>query len=181
LFAGDVIERFPVIIKNGLNAVLIIGLMVFNFSYHVLALHNSGSFAYVAGQKNKADFLHVFVDDLRVKEYIQESLHPDERVQFLWDGRGYYCDSRCVADTEQSAAVILTTDSPKPEKLAQDFRDNGISYLMLSKSDANFFIASHDPNGYHRDAWDYFNNIFLPVCGRSVLRDGGMELYELVC
>jgi len=181
LFAGAVIEKFPSMLRNVLKFSLISGLLIFNLVYQTLTLRNSGAFGYIAGQNSAVEFLRLFVDDYSVKQYIQETFSSDERALFLWDGRGYYCDERCIADTEQSIAVGLALDSPAPEELSEELRGNGITHLMLSSSDADFFIKFHDPAGFHGDAWDYYRNVFLPTCGRSVFRDGGMELFEIDC
>jgi hypothetical protein len=181
LFAGEVLERFSKFPGYALKYSLIAGLLVFNLAYQGLTLRNSGAFGYIAGQKPGTEILQLFVDDYSVKQYIQETLAPDERALFLWDGRGYYCDERCIADTEQSIAVGLALGSPIPEDLSGDLRRRGITHLMLSSSDADFFIGSHDPEGFHRSAWDYYKNSFLPACGKSVFRDGGMELFEITC
>lgn len=181
LFAGDVLGRFPKRTGNALKFSLISGMMIVSLVYHSLTLQKSGAFEYIAGQRPAGDFLQMFVDDYSVKQYILASLPPQERALFLWDGRGYYCDARCIADTEQSLAVGLAADSPDPMELSQRLRRDGITHLMLSSSDASFFIIGHDPDGFHRHAWDYYQNIFLPACGQSVFKDGGMELFRIDC
>jgi hypothetical protein len=113
--------------------------------------------------------------------YIQGALKPDAKVQFLWDGRNYYCGSRCIPDDEQSTAVSLAFNFPAPQELAHDLREKGITHLMLSKPDADWFITYHDPHRIHQDALVYFENIFFPSCGKSIYKDGGMELFEITC
>lgn len=181
LFAGDVIERFPKVPGNVLKIVFITGLMVYNFVFQVVTFRNSRAIDYIAGQRSSDDLLHLFVEDYGVKQYIQEELDPDERALFLWDGRGYYCDERCIADTEQAMAVGLALDSPPPEELSQKLLNMGITHLMFSANDAGFFIRLHDPEGLHRSAREYYLEKFLPTCGRSVFKDGGMELFEIDC
>lgn len=181
LFAGHVIERFPKWAGNALKLSLVSGVIIVSLVYHTLTLKNGGAFAYVTGQKSAEAFLELFVDDYSVKRYIQASLPLQERALFLWDGRGYYCDSRCIADTEQSLAVGLAAGSPDPVELSRRLRRDGVTYLMLSSSDAGFFITGHDPDGFHRRAWDYYQNVFLPACGQSVFKDGGMELFRIDC
>jgi hypothetical protein len=119
--------------------------------------------------------------DFRAIQFAHESLADDEKVLLLWDGRRYYCDSRCVADDEQSTAVRLAFGTPAPQELAKHLRKSGITHLMLSKPDANWFITYHDPRGTHRGALDYFTNIFFPICGKTIYRDGGMQLFKITC
>ena len=181
LFAGDITERMPALLKNALKYMLITGLLIYNIIYQTLVLWNSGAFSYIAGQKYAAEFLQVFVEDYRMKQFIEDEIDPTERVIFLWDGRGYYCASRCIPDSEHSAAVGLTIGSPDPTDLARELSDKHITHLMLSMTDANFAIYFHDPNELHRHALDYYKSKFLPVCGEIIFKDGGMELYEITC
>ena len=181
ILAGSVVERLPVLLKSSLKILLIIGLMTFNLVYQILVLNNSGAFSYIAGQKPTTEFLALFADDFSVKQYIQEMLDPADRALFLWDGRGYYCDSRCIPDNGQAAAVGLAVGSPLPQELAHSLRQNGVTYLMLSRTDVDWFIEYHDPHEYHRSALDYYESIFLPACGKSVYKDDGMELFKVTC
>lgn len=181
ILAGAVLDRWPPFLKHALRLTLIAGLAILSFVYQITVMQNSGTFAYVTGQASSDDILQTFVDDYRVKQFIQQSLTPEERALFLWDGRGYYCDARCIPDHDQSLAVRLTLQSPPPEQLAQDLRSDGITHLMLSSTDADWFIQHHDPNEYHRMAMQYYREQFLPACGKSIYKDEGMELFEIVC
>jgi hypothetical protein len=181
LIASAVIEQVPLMLKSALKFILIVGLLIFNLVYQTLILQKSGMFSYVVGQKTTAEILQLFVEDYGMKQFIQEHVDPAENVLFLWDGRGYYCDSRCIPDSEHSAAVSLTTNMPQPTDLAQQLKNRQITYLMLSSTDTNFAIDYHDPNGFHLRALDYYNNIFLPACGKSVFKDGAMELFHITC
>jgi 4-amino-4-deoxy-L-arabinose transferase-like glycosyltransferase len=181
ILAGSVIERAPSLVRNLLKLVLIIGLFIVSLVYQFLVLRNSGTFSYVAAKTSPETFLTLFVDDFGVKQYIQDSLDPSARVFFLWDGRGYYCDSRCIPDDEQSHVVKLALGSPSPTRLAQSLRSEGITHLMLHRTDANWFIQYHDPLGNHRQALQYFEKQFLPACATSVYKDSGTELYEITC
>jgi hypothetical protein len=114
-------------------------------------------------------------------QHIQETLTGDERALFLWDGRSYYCDSRCIPDDEQSTAVLLTIDSPSPYELADGLKEKGVTHLMVNFTDAEWFINLHDPNNYHRQAFDYWTNVFIPACGKSIYMHNDIELFEIIC
>lgn len=122
ILAGSVLERLHPFLKNilklGLISVLIILLLVLQLSI----LNNSGVFSYLAGRTSVEEILRNFVDDYPAKQFIQESLHEQERVLFLWDSRGYYCDSRCMPDSNQSNAILLALDSPPPADLAKQLQ-----------------------------------------------------------
>lgn len=181
ILAGAVLDRFPHFPRNTFRLTMIAGLAVLSFAYQLTVLKNSGTFSYVLGQMSTNELLGTFVDDYRVKQFIQKTLSEQEHALFLWDGRGYYCDSRCVPDHTQSLAVRLTLQSPQPQQLADDLRADGITHLMLSSTDASWFIQYHDPNGNHRRAMEYYREQFLPVCGKSIYKDEGMELFEITC
>jgi 4-amino-4-deoxy-L-arabinose transferase-like glycosyltransferase len=181
ILAGNVIERFPLLLKKTLKLSLIISFMILNIVYQISVLRNSGVFSYIAGRTSPEVILAGFVDDYLAKQFIQQTLSQDQRVLFLWDSRGYYCDSRCIPDSNQSQAILLALDSPPPEALAQDLGASGITHILLHSTDAEWFIQHHDPNGYHRLSLRYFEEKFLPACGRSVFRDGDIELFEINC
>lgn len=181
ILAGAVLDRWPSFLRNLLRLTLITGLTILSFVYQITVMQNSGTFAYVTGRASSDAILQNFVDDYRVKQFIQQTLGEEQRALFLWDGRGYYCDARCIPDHDQSLAVRLTLQSPPPQQLAHSLRSDGITHLMLSSTDANWFIQYHDPNQYHRLAMQYFREQFLPACGKSIYKDEGMELFEIVC
>ncbi len=181
ILAGAVLDRWPHVVRSALRLTLIAGLAVLSFAYQFTVLQNSGTFSYVMGQTSSEEILQTFVDDYRVKQFIQQALSEEQRALFLWDGRGYYCDSRCVPDYSQSLAVRLTLRSAPPQQLAHELRSDGITHLMLSSPDANWFIQHHDPNHYHRRALQYYREQFLPACGKSIYKDEGMELFEIFC
>ena len=126
-------------------------------------------------------FLERNVYDYKTTEYILEHVDKTDRVLFLWSGQGYYCDSRRLPDDEQTIAILLSMDSPTPEALAHRLRSNGITPLLLGRPDAYWFISLHDPKNLHRDAWEYFENTFLPTCGESIFKDNLIELYQIAC
>jgi hypothetical protein len=181
ILAAGVLERFPSLIKNTLKYTLIIGFMIFNLVYQFSVLRNSGTFSYIAGHTSADEILQLFVDDYQVKQFIQQKLQADEKALFLWDGRGYYCDSRCVPDNDQSHAVQLALHSPQPTELANALKAKGITHLMLSRTDMDWFVAYHDPHRYHLETQHYFDDQFLPACAKSIYKDDGMELFEITC
>jgi hypothetical protein len=60
-------------------------------------------------------------------------------------------------------------------------RSQGITHLMLSRLDAAWFIATHDPHGYHQNSLDYFETVFLPACGKLLYTNNQMELHQITC
>ncbi|MBN2114929.1 MAG: hypothetical protein JW730_00050 [Anaerolineales bacterium] len=181
IMTSVVIERSPLVLRNLLKFGLLGGLMILSLIHQIGTIQNTGVWGCFIGQKSTAQVLQGINNNFGTVLYIQSSLAAHDRVLFLWDGRGYYCDERCIPDDEQSAAIRLSIDSPAPQELARKLDKIGITHLMLSSPDASWFIFYHDPRGLHRKALDYFTDIFLPACGKPVFRDAGMALFELTC
>jgi len=181
IMAGSVIERFPSVLKSLLKFGLLGGLIILNLIQQIVTIQNARMWGYLSGQNSAAQVLQWTNNDFDTIQYIQDTLAPTDRVLFLWDGRGYYCNQRCIADDEQSTAIRLSMDSPAPQRLARDLDEIGITHLMLSVPDASWFIFNHDPRGWHQDAFDYFDDTFLPACGRLIFEDEGMRLFEITC
>ena len=134
----------------------------------------------VFGAEAKSQFLERRVSDFAVIQYLTQQLSPDAKVLMMWDGQGYYCDERCLPDTDQSQWVRIAAGRPAPAALVAELQQAGISHLLFSH-DSDFFVQEHDPRGLHRSARDYFLYEFVPVCGRVVRAGGWVDLYELTC
>lgn len=134
----------------------------------------------VFGAEAKSQFLERRVSDFAVIQYLMQQLSPDAKVLMMWDGQGYYCDERCLPDTDQSQWVRIAASRPAPAALVADLQQAGISHLLFSH-DSDFFLQEHDPHGLHRSARDYFLDEFAPVCARVVRAGGWVDLYELTC
>jgi len=181
ILAGSVIEKSPSVLRNFLKFGLLGGFMILGLIHQITTIQGTGVWRYFIGQESAAQTLQRINNDFSTITYIQNSLAAEDRVLFLWDGRGYYCDQRCISDDEQSTAIRLSIDSRAPQTLARDLDNMGITHLMLSSPDASWFMAYHDPRRLHRNAFDYFTEVFLPDCGKSVFQDRGMELFEITC
>jgi dolichyl-phosphate-mannose-protein mannosyltransferase len=180
IMAASVIERFPSSLKHLLKFGLI-GVMLLSLINQISTFNDIGLKRYLLGKRSPAQVLQSINNDFGTILYIQNNLLPTDRALFLWSGRGYYCDQRCVPDDEQSTAIRLSINSPEPQQLAQELDKMGITHLVLSAPDAEWFISYHDPRGLHQNALDYFTKIFLPACGKSIFQDKGFELFEINC
>lgn len=181
ILAGAVMEKFPTLLKNLFRIGLIGGFMLFNLLFQIVWFQDKGSSSYLNGERSAAEYLQKMNYDFRAIQYVQESLHDGETALLLWDGRSYYCDARCVPDDEQSSAVRFAYETPAPQALARRLRANGITHVLLSTPDANWFITYHDPQGLHRQALIYFTDTFFPACGNLVYTDQEMQLFEMTC
>jgi 4-amino-4-deoxy-L-arabinose transferase-like glycosyltransferase len=179
LLAGFVIHRSPSFIKKVLTSGLLGSLLLVSLVYQILLFRDYS--AYLIGQKSPSEILMAAVENYQTIQYIKETFQPNECAQFLWDGCGYYCDSRCIPDNNQNLAIILGTNSPNPQTLAHELGVKGITALLINKTDAKWFIDYHDPNRRHRQAFDYFYNTFIPACGDLIYVNNDIELYKISC
>jgi hypothetical protein len=134
----------------------------------------------VLGLESKASFLRTRVPNYRAMEYIDTHIAESNRVLMLWDGEGYYCDSRCLPDTDQSQMLRLASRQQTPKELAAELRRHGVTHVLFSR-DSDVFVEERDPRGHYRSARDLLLDEFLPSCASEVYADDWVALYELKC
>lgn len=181
LLAAWVMSAFPSSVKRVTSILFIAGFMLITIAYQIGEISSTGTLRYLFGKITTAEFLEENVYDYKATEFILENIGKTDRVLFLWSGQGYYCDSRCLPDDEQSMAILLSMDSPSPQALAHELKSSGVTHLLLGKPDAYWFISLHDPRRLHRNALEYFETIFLPACGKSIFKDNLIELHQITC
>ena len=181
LLAAYVISVLPGPIKRLLSSILLGGFLCLSLVYQMWEFNDSGIINYFTGQASATNILQQKIENYKMTNYIESNLSETDRVQFLWDGRTYYCDQRCVSDETQALAMLLSHGSPSPKSLAHQLRNRGITHILLSRPDAFWFISYHDPNGLHKSAFNYFEQTFLPACAKSIFVDNLTTLYTLTC
>jgi 4-amino-4-deoxy-L-arabinose transferase-like glycosyltransferase len=131
------------------------------------------------GIESKASFLRRNINDYSGVNFIRNELSKSSQVMMLWDGRGYYCDSRCLPDIDHTQWTWLTLTARYPEEVTTALRKQGITHLFLSLEDANF-ILSHDPTQYNMEAMKFFNQ-YIQQCGNQIYQDQWVRIYQLTC
>jgi hypothetical protein len=134
----------------------------------------------ISGAESRDAFLRRMSGSYATLQFIQHQLDPQVRVLLMWDGRGYYCDARCLPDTAQSQWTQLVEAVADPAELAALLRGRGITQLLYSPGDAQY-IAQRDQTGRHQHAIDFFQQQFRPACTRVLYEDEFSKLYELTC
>ena len=135
----------------------------------------------VVGQESKDVFLSRVSGGYAAKRFIQHELASDSLVLQIWDGRAYYCDSRCLPDPDQSKWTQLVMNGQTVDGVTLLLREQGITHLLLNGEDASFMILGHDPTGGHGQAWRFLLEAYAPACTQEVYRDSWTRLFELVC
>jgi 4-amino-4-deoxy-L-arabinose transferase-like glycosyltransferase len=134
----------------------------------------------VLGAESKAAYLQRQVSVYPIIQSLMATTAPESRALLMWNGLGYYCDQRCVPDPEQSRWTYWMQGVTDVAVAAQRLREHGITHLVFSFSDVNFFVA-HDPSGQHRAAADFFWQQFRSACTRELFSDENAVLYEVTC
>jgi hypothetical protein len=181
LLSARVLTQFPRVIRQAVSFGLIGAFMLVTVIYQVWIFADSSVPGYLGGKLSTSEFLQKEVYNYKTIQFIQANLQPTDRVLFLWEGQGYYCDARCLPDNDESLAVQLLNDSPGVETLAHQLHSQGITHILMGGPTAFFFINSHDPRNRHRMALEYFEKVFFPTCAKSIYTDHTFELYRLVC
>ncbi len=98
----------------------------------------------------------------------------------IWDGQGYYCDERCIADPDQTRLILLTAGHPDASQFARDLKGQGITHILID-AEGLLYFDDHDPKGHHRGAADYFFEEFAPLCATLINNDKSTLIFEIVC
>jgi hypothetical protein len=131
------------------------------------------------GFEAKTDFLQRNIRDFSGIKYINQQLTDTDYVMLLWDGRGYYCNDRCLPDIDQSHWISLANDLTESTSLSHALQEQKITHLLLSNEDASFFILKHDNAGIYEEALQYLIYKFLPQCGRMIHEDDWSSIYQI--
>jgi hypothetical protein len=130
------------------------------------------------GEESKQQFLSRMVSDYDGMQFIQSELPSNAKVMLLWDGQGYYCDSRCVPDLFQSQWTVLYQEYSTISAMRDVLFTRQITHLMINQSDTEFFL-SHDPTNQHRSALTFLTDEFVPLCTKTVYKDKMVSIFEL--
>ena len=132
------------------------------------------------GLESRDAFLQRRVVNYAAIKFVQDNLSDRDRVMMMWDGRAYYCDERCLPDADQSNWTRLVNSASDPLSVAAHLRSTGITHLLLNEQDAKLFL-DHDPTGRHRQAFEFFLQVFRPACTEELYRDDIMTLVRVTC
>lgn len=157
-----------------------IGMLAIALVYSGLFFVSVKPLGVLFGSESRSDFLRRQLPVYAMHEFIQESLPEQARVWMLWDGRGYTCDERCVADIDQSRWTQLVMHSWDVQQAARDLREGGATHLLVSKQDA-VFIARFDRSGLQARAYDFLRQEFMPACTRRIAGNAQYDLVLLNC
>ena len=159
---------------------IVAGLVGVTLAFQVIYLTGTRPIPVVIGRESKDSFLQRRVGDYPTVRYIRSSLEPTDLVYMAWDGQGYYCADRCLADAEQSQWTQLALGEATPSGIAARLKRRGVTHFLLDL-DGMSFLHQHDPTGSHSSAANIFFQSFEPDCLTELRRDEQIVLYALSC
>jgi hypothetical protein len=170
------VQRWRSALILGLAGGILATAVTFSLMYAALAR----PWLVLSGIESRDAFLRRTVDTYAAQRFVQTELDPQARVLMMWDGRGYYCDNRCLPDTTQFQWMVLAGSTRGVGATAAELEALGATHLLLSKGDIAF-VAQRDRTGRHQRALEYFREEFQPACARTLYEDDAAAVYEVVC
>lgn len=156
------------------------GMVVTTLIYQVIFLNSTSPIAVITGFESKDTFLRRAVYDYSSLQFAQYELPSNARIMLLWDGQGYYCDSRCWPDAEQSRWTSMVQQEQDVIAIANRINSFGVTHILLDLVGMNFFL-NHDPHGKHTIAAEFYLHQFRQACTKEIYRDEYTILDEITC
>jgi hypothetical protein len=156
------------------------GMVVTTLIYQVIFLVNKSPLGVITGFESKDMFLQRAVYNYSSLQFAQRELPSSARIMMLWSGQGYYCDSRCWPDAEQSRWTGLIQQEQDVMAIANRINSYGVTHILLDLEGMNFSL-NHDPHGKHAIAAEFYFNQFRQTCAKEIYRDQYMILDEITC
>lgn len=167
-------------LKRSLAVGVVGGFLIVTLFFQGILFLKYKPISVILGLESKAEFLDKNLDIFNISRYINENLSMEDLVYFIAEGQSYYCDERCLPDTENSRWTQLVNKHQTVEKVNFALREIGVSHLLISKPGLDFMLL-HDPLEKHREAILFLLDEYLPICGAEIKQDDEMILYQLTC
>lgn len=129
--------------------------------------------------ESKHDFLARVLRDYPGIRFVNEYLPTNAKVMFLWDGRGYYCDLKCLPDVDQSRWSALVQNISSLKRLTNKLEDEKITHILFSREDITYFLLLHDHNGNYLEATKFFLKEFVPKCTDEIFSEEWVQIMEI--
>jgi len=165
---------------KALGSILLAGAVLITLLFNGYLFRTFSPLGVILGQESKDTFLRRTVPDYAGMQSVQRYLPHHAHTLMMWDGRGYYCDERCIVNTDQSSWTRLVTPGSDPTAISARLWAMEVTHLFFNAEDAGFFV-DHDPTGRHHAALEFFEKDFRPSCTREIYRDQVVLLFEVTC
>lgn len=101
-----------------------------------------------------------------ITAYINHNLREKDKVLFMFEGRGYYCEIPVIQDPDGTNWALLSENVADPEVM----RAAGITYILTNFANFNYVVnRGIDPRSFHWDKFLSFADQYLePVYSNEV-------------
>lgn len=160
-----------------INKVILIGLLlilpVLTLSRAGWEVHKNGILTF---HETREQFLSRLLDNYDGVTYIMQNIPSDEKILMVWDGRGYYCDKRCIADVDQ---VQFATQTIKEISRLQPQTNKYVSWLFINWTDYQYFVQIHDEFDYHKNAGNVIKDLIRSGCLIRYYTDETVSIFNI--
>lgn len=133
-----------------------------------------------SGQESPVEFTKRLVPSYEIIKYTHD-LPSRSKVLLIWEGRGYYCSSNCILDTEHSNWIRIAQHGEwDNQTISTILVRQQIEYILIDEK-APDFLRLHDPQRTRSRAHEFLVNEFLPKCGKVIKKNLDGSLYAINC
>jgi hypothetical protein len=132
------------------------------------------------GAISKDAYLGQLLPTYKAMVFAREELPEGSLILTTGEGRLYYCGGLCYPTDDQFLWMNLALEAVSGEDLANALAQRGITHLLVSEKDVAF-LEDHMPNEQVQKAMAFWQDQFIPQCGRVLYADADAALYQLSC
>jgi 4-amino-4-deoxy-L-arabinose transferase-like glycosyltransferase len=156
--------------------------LIVTFAINIILIINYDYIPVVTGSVSKHNFLSLMDSNYLNSRYIMDHLPEASRALMLWDGRGYYCNDKCLIDAEQSLwTQIVISSQGELGGILEALSYNNITHISWIINNETYFTQDHDPTGVHNYASSILRKDFIENCGELVFQNGTSKIYRIQC
>ena len=167
--------------RPGLRVILpalALGAIATTLAYQVVYATTTRTLSVVLGWESKASYLRRILYDYSAMEFIENELPENAQVALLWDGRSYYCDSRCLPDADLSRWPRLLQETGSAQAAVEALRSRGVSHVLVDLEELSNGLR-RDRGVTHEDSVAQLAVALGPPFARVVFSADKVVLYEL--
>ncbi len=184
LTAGVMLKLSDSLILKNRGKLLTVGLIggvtIATLIYSIIFIYDVKPLDVIVGKESKYLFLSRKTPHFQSSSFINAQLDEHDKVFFMWDGRGYYCEQKCLPDTEhnQWSRLVLSANYSVPE-VTKLLREKGITHLLFSKD--YYFIGLHDQLSINPKAESFFSEQYQDLCTENIYHNYWIDIYKITC
>ena len=182
-----------------LNNILIPGVMggSFIFLLRIIFFYfiNIEPLNIIIGSETTENFLTRLSDlglnSYRAKYFILTELDQDHKVLLIGDETSYYCNGRCIPNTDGSLWTYMYSSAKDRGSLINQLNTMGVTHFLINSQlkteNLRYFENMDDSSketigsSLYQESFSFLLSDFIPACLKEIYRDKAEVLYELTC